>query len=87
MLVFHGEKDNTVLPDQSKRIHDVYSATGLPITLITIKEAGHGGEEFHNEDNRRTMINFLKRHLLTRENTSNDNAEQGAEGDAVNRAP
>jgi acetyl esterase/lipase len=67
MLVFHGEKDKTVLPDQSKRIHDVYSATGLPITLVFIKKAGHGGSEFHNADNRRTMINFLNRHISTGE--------------------
>lgn len=87
MLVFHGEKDETVLPDQSKRIHDVYSATGLPITLIIVKKAGHGGKNFHNADNRRTMINFLKQHLFPQENTSNKHAEQGAEGDAVNRVP
>jgi len=86
MLVFHGEKDKTVLPDQSKRIHDVYSATGLPITLIIIKKAGHGGKNFHNADNRRIMINFLNRHLFPQENTSNKTAEQGAAPDAVNRA-
>jgi acetyl esterase/lipase len=67
MLVYHGEKDKTVLPDQSKRIHDVYSAAGLPITLITIQKAGHGGKQFHRADNRRTMINFLKRHISPQE--------------------
>jgi len=70
MLVYHGEKDKTVLPDQSKRIHDVYSAAGLPITLITIKKAGHGGKKFHSAANRRIMINFLKRHILPKKNTT-----------------
>lgn len=64
MLVFHGEKDKTVLPDQSQRIHDAYSAIDLPLTLITIKNAGHGGDEFYSEDNRRIMIEFLNQYLL-----------------------
>ena len=62
MLVYHGTKDKTVLPDQSRRIHDTYSAAGLPITLIMVKNAGHGGKEFHNAENKRTMIKFLKRY-------------------------
>ena len=86
MLVYHGEKDRTVLPDQSKRIHDVYSATGLPITLIIIENAGHGGKEFHNADNKRTMINFLKRHIFPQESASSENAEQGSRANGYRRS-
>jgi acetyl esterase/lipase len=75
LLVYHGEKDKFVLPDQSKRIHDVYSAAGLPITLITLKEAGHGGKEFYSAENRQIMINFLQTNFLLRDGASDENSE------------
>ena len=76
MLVYHGVNDKTVLLDQSERMRDVYSDAGLSIALVLIENAGHGGKQFHNEDNKRTMINFLKRHILPQQNASSENAEQ-----------
>lgn len=61
MLVFHGENDNIVLPNQSKRIYDTYLDMGLPIRLITVKNARHGGKKFYTGDNKRIMIDFLKK--------------------------
>lgn len=62
-LVFHGDRDKTVLLDQSQRIHEVYASAGLPITLQVLKGAGHGGREFYAGESRDIMLAFLKDHL------------------------
>ena len=62
-LVFHGNRDKTVLLDQSQRIHEVYTNAGLPITLHVLKGAGHGGKGFNTGRSRDIMLAFLKDHL------------------------
>ncbi|KAA5544696.1 alpha/beta hydrolase [Roseiconus nitratireducens] len=63
MLVLHGLEDQTVLPDQSQRIEMVYREAGLPIKLVELPGAGHGGGEFFNEANRNIVITFLRNTL------------------------
>ncbi len=58
-LVFHGNKDKTVLLDQSQRIHEAYEAAGLPIDLHVLQGAGHGGKEFYEGKNRDIVLAFL----------------------------
>lgn len=60
MLVIHGDKDNTVLIDQSEKIVDVYRKNNLPIEFIVLKGAGHGGKRFHGEETREKILSFLK---------------------------
>ena len=62
-LVFHGDKDNKVLLDQSERIVDIYQKAGLPITLHVLEGSGHGGEEFYQGDRRKLIVEFLKQHF------------------------
>ncbi|WP_144971143.1 alpha/beta hydrolase [Bremerella volcania] len=62
-LVIHGDKDTTVLLDQSKRIQEVYQQAGLPLELIVIEGGKHGGSEFYNGDRREQVIAFFKKHL------------------------
>ena len=62
-LVFHGDKDKTVLLDQSKRIRDVYSDAGLPLTLKVLKGSGHGGNKFYTGERRKIILKFLKKWL------------------------
>ncbi|MCM8534248.1 MAG: alpha/beta hydrolase [Lentisphaeraceae bacterium] len=62
-LIIHGDKDKTVLIDQSERIHDAYQKAGLDSTFIVIKNGGHGGKKFHSEENNKLMLAFLKKHL------------------------
>lgn len=62
-LIFHGDKDNKVLLDQSERIVEVYQKAGLPITLHILEGSGHGGEEFYLGDRRKLIVEFLKLHL------------------------
>lgn len=63
LLVIHGEKDKTVLIDQSERINEVYSKAGLPIDFRVLKGAGHGGKEFYSGEMRELAIRFFNRTL------------------------
>ena len=63
MLVFHGDKDNTVLLDQSLKIQEVYKKAQLPLDLHILKGAGHGGKQFYSEDNKKKMLVFLNKYL------------------------
>lgn len=63
MLIFHGDKDNTVLLDQSLKIQEVYKSANLPLDLHILKGAGHGGKQFYSEENKGRMIAFLNKHL------------------------
>jgi acetyl esterase/lipase len=62
-LIYHGEKDNTVLLDQSQKIHSVYQKNGLSSTLVIVKGAGHGGKAFFSKQNKQQMLDFLKKSL------------------------
>jgi acetyl esterase/lipase len=62
-LVFHGDKDNTVLLDQSVRIREAYSDAGLPLTLKILKGSGHGGKKFYTGKNRKIILKFLTKWL------------------------
>lgn len=62
-LVFHGDNDKTVLPDQSDRIKDVYTKAGLPIDLHVLKGSGHGGNEFYTGERRDIIRAFLAEYL------------------------
>ncbi|MCM8535272.1 MAG: alpha/beta hydrolase [Lentisphaeraceae bacterium] len=63
-LIIHGDKDKTVLIDQSERIHAAYQKAGLDSTFIVIKNGGHGGKKFHTDENNKLMLTFLKKHLF-----------------------
>ncbi|MHC2067743.1 alpha/beta hydrolase fold domain-containing protein [Bremerella sp. T1] len=62
-LVIHGDKDNTVLLDQSKRIQSGYQEAGLPLELIVIEGGKHGGPEFYAGERRKKVVAFLDKHL------------------------
>ena len=61
-VVFHGDKDNKVLLDQSQRIQEVYAKAGLPLTLHVLAGSGHGGQEFFSGKNRELVLKFLADH-------------------------
>lgn len=65
LLILHGDRDTTVLLDQSERLRDVYKAAGLPVSLHVLPGAGHGGEAFASEENRRRVQEFFSLHLRT----------------------
>lgn len=63
LLIFHGTKDEVVLMDQSERIRDVYVEHGLPVELIVVEGAGHGGAAFYAGPHFDSLIKMLNRHL------------------------
>ena len=77
-LVFHGDKDKTVLLDQSQRILEVYRKAKLPIELQVLKGAGHGGKEFFAARQRELMLEFLNKYL--RVNPSLPRSEPESQG-------
>ncbi len=72
LLVFQGDVDQVVLPDQSQRIVELYSRAGLPARLITLKGAGHGGSAFFSGEHLQTAIDFLDEHKPSTFSRSSD---------------
>lgn len=62
LLIFHGDRDQTVLLDQSERIKDLYSKAGLKVRLVVLEDAGHGGPSFFTGPHFRTAREFLDTH-------------------------
>lgn len=62
LLIFQGDSDRTVLPDQSERIAKLYADVGLKAELVIIEGAGHGGRRFYHGEHFERAIQFLKAH-------------------------
>jgi len=62
LLVFQGENDKTVLPDQSERIVELYERAKLPATLVLVDKAAHGGRKFYSGEHLQTALRFLDQH-------------------------
>lgn len=60
LLVFHGNKDKTVLIDQSHAIEAKYKQAGLSVEFYTIEGASHGGNVFYSGENAERLLKFLK---------------------------
>jgi len=63
LLILHGDKDKTVYMDQSESLRDAYTKAKLPVELIIVPGAGHGGAAFSSEENRRLVTEFFGKHL------------------------
>ena len=65
LLIFHGDADKVVLPDQSKAIHSRYRKVGLNSTLVIQKGVGHGASELFTGKHFETALSFFqKQHQL-----------------------
>lgn len=62
LLIFHGDKDEVVLLDQSQRIAQLYADKGLPVNLVVIENAAHGGKKFFTDERFAKALKFLKRY-------------------------
>ena len=63
VLIFHGDRDQTVPITQSRLVHQYYERAGLESALHVIEGAGHGGVRF-SDDSRYALVKaFLDRHL------------------------
>jgi acetyl esterase/lipase len=65
-LIMHGDEDRTVAPAQSKRLAEALQKVKVPVTLVLLEGAGHGGPQFRNEETRKRVEEFFTRHLKAR---------------------
>jgi acetyl esterase/lipase len=63
-LIMHGTRDCLVGPPQSQRLRDALAAAGVSVILKLIEQAGHGGSEFDDAENRKLVEDFLDQTLL-----------------------
>ena len=60
ILIFHGDKDQTVLIDQSEAIRNAYSKNDLSVEMNILKGKKHGGVAFYSGKNKEKVLRFLK---------------------------
>jgi arylsulfatase len=62
-LIIHGDKDDQVPIEQSRRLHAKLKETGVASELIVLPGAGHGGKEFSTDEVKAKIRAFLTRTL------------------------
>lgn len=63
VLIYQGDADRTVVPQQSVIVDEMYRKLGLESTLHMLKGAGHGGPAFAKQLVHDEVAAFLKKHL------------------------
>jgi acetyl esterase/lipase len=63
LLIIHGDKDTTVLMDQSESLMAAYKKAGLAPELIVVPGGKHGGSEYFTGENRNRVVEFLNQQL------------------------
>jgi acetyl esterase/lipase len=66
-LIIHGEKDDLVPNKQSKLLGGWLNAVGVPNEVIIVPGAPHFGEMFDAAPVRKKVLDFLKKHLGSKE--------------------
>ena len=60
LLLIHGEADPQMPPAQSKEFAAAYERAKLPVTLVMIPGAVHGGKEFYDAERTALVKEFLE---------------------------
>jgi acetyl esterase/lipase len=60
LLLIHGDADPQMPPEQSKELAAAYQRAGLPVKLILIPGAVHGGKQFYDPERLAIMKAFLE---------------------------
>ncbi len=63
LLLIHGDADPQMPPDQSREFAKAYEAAALPVRLIMLKGARHGGETFYDATSTGIVVKFLRASL------------------------
>jgi len=63
LLLLHGDQDPQMPINQSHELEGAYRALGLDATLIVVHGAGHGGDQFFDEQRTELVAQFLDAHL------------------------
>lgn len=63
LRIYHGAKDQTVLPDQSLRLEQACRDAGVAVALRVFPDAGHSLKDFLDPATRAEIASFLWQHL------------------------
>ncbi|MBB4682631.1 alpha/beta hydrolase [Amycolatopsis jiangsuensis] len=63
VLILHGDRDQQMALDQSRRLHEALVAAGRESHLLVLGGAGHGDPRYHSPWILDTTAAFLKQHL------------------------
>jgi acetyl esterase/lipase len=63
LLMLHGDQDNQMPINQSHELEGAYEKLGLPVRLVVVHGAGHGGPAFTSEANLQLIDEFLRQSL------------------------
>jgi dipeptidyl aminopeptidase/acylaminoacyl peptidase len=59
----HGDKDQVVPYSQSEFLTEALKKAGVEVTLVRMKNLGHGGLAFHGPASMKQIENFFDKHL------------------------
>jgi len=62
-LIVHGDADPLVPLGQSELLNDALKKARVPVELVTLKGAGHGGPQFNAKDVQAKCEAFFEKHL------------------------
>jgi acetyl esterase/lipase len=62
-LIMHGDEDRAVPIAHSEKLAEALKKLSVPVTLVVLKGAKHGGPEFRNEESRKRIEAFFNEHL------------------------
>jgi acetyl esterase/lipase len=65
-LIMHGDQDRTVPLAASERLAAALEKAGVPVTLVKLEGAGHGGPEFRTAESRQRIEAFFTQYLKLR---------------------
>lgn len=60
VLLFHGDADPQMPPQQSEELVDVCKKAGVPVALHVLPGSKHGGSEFYDATRMELVVEFLK---------------------------
>jgi acetyl esterase/lipase len=63
-LLLHGKRDEQMPMQQTVELEAAYRRAGVPVEMILLEEAGHGGDAFYNGEPAARVLAFLRKNLL-----------------------
>ena len=73
----HGGVDSTVPVQQSEAFAEALQKAKVPVILVVLKGAGHGGDEFLKSDKVRIIDTYLKEYPASRRSSTGPTHRQG----------
>lgn len=62
-LIVHGSKDPLVPVHQSQLLNTALKKANVPVQMIVVEGAGHGGREFNTPETNAQILKFLDQHV------------------------